>query len=249
METSSTVFKALDVLTIVTAYEEGVSLPDLAVALNQPRSNVVRIVRTLQQYGFVTQLGRLWIATTTFRSWSASTDRHHGFQRNYRPVLEALAAATGELVVLGLQEGNGILPLDAIESPDRACRAPLPRVRHSLRYSALGKLALSRRADLAVKFSDLAFQRELQEVRGNAVAWTRTDGMHATVAMAIPGFSNLPTEPMIGITWPEARFSKAAAEQARRVAATALVRFAPAGPESRPAAWLHETFPQELHAV
>lgn len=248
METSSTVFKALDVLTIVTAHEDGVSLPDLALALNQPRSNVVRIVRTLQHYGFVTCQGRQWIATSTFRAWSAPPNRHRGFQVRYRPVLEMLAGSTGELVLLGLHEGNGILHLDAIEAPDRLCRAPAPQIRHSLRFSALGKLALSRRTDLVLRIPDAALQREVAEVRATGIAWSRGEAMRGMVMMALPGFSNLPTEPMLAVAWPGARFTEAAAENARGLAAKALARHAHPT-ELRPDAWLGESVAQELHAV
>jgi IclR family acetate operon transcriptional repressor len=221
-ETSSTVFKALDALGIMTAREEGISLPDLALALNQPRSNVVRIVHTLQQYGFVVHKEHRWIATATFRTWSAPPDRHRGFRRRYRPVLEAVAAATGELVTLGLHEGNGIIHIDAIESSHRLCPVPVPDIRHSLRFNAMGKLALSRRLDLASKFSSASFQEELEEVRRSGIAWSHGETVRGTVAMALPGFNNLPTEPMLAIVWPQARFSEQAAAQAHRAATDAL---------------------------
>jgi DNA-binding IclR family transcriptional regulator len=224
METSSTVFKALDALTIMTAREEGISLPDLALALNQPRSNVVRIVHTLQHYGFVIHQGHRWTATSTFRAWSAPSDRHHRFRDRYRPILSALAAATGELVTLGLHEGNGIVHLDAIESTHRLCPVPVPQIRHSLRSNAFGKLALSRRHDLALKVSNPAFQQELDAVRRTGVAWSRAETARQVVAMAIPGFCNLPTEPMLAVTWPQARFTEAAATRARQVAVEAMAK-------------------------
>ncbi len=221
-ETSSTVFKALDALGIVTAREEGISLPDLALALNQPRSNVVRIVHTLQQYGFVAHKDHRWIATATFRTWSAPPDRHREFKHRYRPVLEAVASATGELVTLGLHEGNGIIHIDAIESSHRLCAVPVPDVRHSLRLNAMGKLALSRRLDLAAKFHATSFQQELEEVRRSGIAWSHGEMVRGTVAMAIPGFTNLPTEPMLAVIWPEAHFSEQVAVHAHRAATDAM---------------------------
>jgi DNA-binding IclR family transcriptional regulator len=248
METSSTVFKALDALTIVTARADGISLPDLALALNQPRSNVVRIIRTLQQYGFVSCAGRHWIATATFRAWGAPPNRHDGFRRRYRPVLEAIAAASGELVMLGLQEGNGIIHIDAVESAHRLCRTPVPEIRHSLRYNAMGKLALSRRPDLALKFPSPAFQQELEEIRRTRVAWNRGETDRALVGMAIPGFSNLPTEPMLAIMWPIARFTEAGAERTRQVAAEALDNSLRAGDPS-PLLWTSDQSPSEIQRV
>jgi len=37
------------------------------------------------------------------------------------------------------------------------------------------------------------------------------------IAMAVPGFTNAPTEPMIAIAWPTLRFSESVAAKARRV--------------------------------
>jgi len=248
METSSTVFKALDALTIVTAREDGISLPDLALALNQPRSNVVRIIRTLQQYGFVACAGRHWIATATFRAWGGPPNRHHGFRRRYRSVLEALAAASGELVMLGLQEGNGIIHIDAVESTHHLCRTPVPEIRHSLRYNAMGKLALSRRPDLALKFPSPVFQHELEEIRRAGVAWNRGETDRGLIGMAIPGFSNLPTEPMLAITWPVARFTESGAERARQIAAEAL-ETSLHNTDPSPILWTRSHSPAEIHRV
>lgn len=235
LDTCSTVFKALDALTILTARDEGIPLPDLALALNQPRTNVVRLVRTLQNYGFVACRGRRWMATATFRRWSTPSDRHLEFRRRYQSTLAALAATTGELVMLGLHEGNGIIHIDAIQSAHRLCRMPAPGIRHSLRFSALGKLALSRRPDLAIKFPEPAFQAELDEIRRTGVAWNRLAPIRGLVGMAIPGFTNLPTEPMLAITWPEARFNEEAAANARQAAREAMEAFArEAEPEQVP---------------
>ena len=245
-ETSSTVFKALDALSIMTAREEGISLPDLALALNQPRSNVVRIVHTLQHYGFVAHSGHRWIATSTFRAWSGPVDRHLGFKRRYRSVIEAMAVNTGELVTLGLHEGNGIIHIDAVESAHRLCPAPVPEIRHSLRLNAMGKLALSRRLDLALKFPAPEFQQELDQVRRSGIAWSRGETARGMIGMAIPGFNNLPTEPMLAITWPETRFSERAAERVRQIASEVMAISIREETDSTQDFWTSEKLGMEL---
>ncbi|HWA87970.1 MAG TPA: helix-turn-helix domain-containing protein, partial [Opitutus sp.] len=112
METASTVLKALDLLTILSGRADGLPLPELAQALNQPRTNVVRLLRTLELYGLVAPAARRWRTTEAFRTWPATPDRHQALRRRYRPVLDAVAARTGELVLLGVHEGNGIVHID-----------------------------------------------------------------------------------------------------------------------------------------
>mgnify|MGYP000473874940 CR=1 FL=1 len=50
---------------------------------------------------------------------------------------------TGELVLLGLHEGNGIVHIDYIESDHMVRVAPAPGTRHNFKVNALGKLALN----------------------------------------------------------------------------------------------------------
>lgn len=217
MDTASTVLKALDTLTILAGNGNGVPIPELSLALNQPRSNVVRLLGSLRAYGLVTREGRSWKLTDAFREWSMPPDRYTALRRRYRHVLEEAAAATGELVLLGLHEGNGIIHIDYIESDGRVHLAPAPATRHSIRYNALGKLALSRRPDLAANYADPEFQRELDEVRRTGIAWNREETVRGVIALAVPGFTNFPTEPMIAIAWPTMRFSESAALQVRDV--------------------------------
>ena len=221
MDSASTVLKALDALTILAGNGEGLPLPELSLALNQPRSNVVRLLGSLSTYGLVAREGRLWRTTQAFLDLTAPPDRYTALRRRYRHVLEAAAAATGELVMLGLHEGNGVIHIDNVES-DGLIRLAPSTTRHNIRYNALGKLALSRRPDLAAHFSDAAFHRELEQIRESGVAWNREETVRGMIAMAVPGYSNVPTEPMIAIAWPVLRFSETAAEKARAVLREAL---------------------------
>ncbi|HEX2860709.1 MAG TPA: helix-turn-helix domain-containing protein [Lacunisphaera sp.] len=224
MDTASTVLKALDTLTILAGSSNGLPLPELAQALNQPRSNVVRLLGSLQGYGLVTREGRAWKVTPAFREWSAPPDRYAALRQRYRPIIEEIAAGTGELVLIGLHEGNGVVHLDYVESDHRIRVAPAPTTRHNLRHNAMGKLALSRRPDLAARFRDPALQKELEEIRQTGVAWNREETVQGMIAMAVPGLTNTPTEPIIVVAWPTLRFTEAAATKARKVIREALAR-------------------------
>lgn len=222
MDSASTVLKALDTLTILAGSAGGMPLPELAQALNQPRSNVVRLLGSLRGYGLVARDGRAWKTTQVFRQWSAPSGRYDTLRRTYRPLIEEIGEKTGELVLLGLHEGNGCVHIDYVESDQRIRVAPAPFTRHGLRHNAMGKLALSRRPDLAARFEDPAFQRELEEIRANGYAWNREETVRGMITMAMPGLTNAPTEPMIIVAWPAFRFTDGRAAHARLVIQAAL---------------------------
>jgi DNA-binding IclR family transcriptional regulator len=224
MDSASTVLKALDALTVLAGSTDGMPLPELAQVLNQPRSNVVRLLGSLQGYGLVLRNGRAWKTTQVFRDWSAPLGRYVALRGAYRPILEEIHERTGELVLLGLHEGNGCVHIDYIESDRRIRVAPAPFTRHGLRHNAMGKLALSRRPDLAVKFCEPAFQQELEEIRMNGVAWNREKTVRGMIAMAMPGITNAPTEPMVIVSWPVFRFTEARAADARLAIRQAIDR-------------------------
>jgi DNA-binding IclR family transcriptional regulator len=229
METASTVIRALDLLTVLAGRRAGLTLPAIAQALNQPRTNVVRLLHSFQLYGFVRREGGLWCVTAASARWIQGMPRHEMARRRYRTVLEQIAEATGELVLLGLHEGNGVVHIDYIECDRRIRIAPAPDTRHGLRHNALGKLALSRRPDLAGRIRDARLQAELAEIRRTGIAWNREETVIGMVAMACSGFENTTTEPMLAVAWPTVRDSARKGEAVFRAIADALASSKSAG--------------------
>jgi len=208
MDISTSLLKALDVLSLLAGRSEGMTFADLSQAMSQPRSNIVRIANTLTLYGLAVRRGRALTLTPAFYDWSRGR-RHSALRAKYRPALEAIAAKTRELVLLGLPEGNGIIHIDYIEADHAVRVAPAPDTRHNLRVNALGKLALSRRPDLIARLRDRKLLAELADIRRDGVAWNREESVQGMIALAHPGVENIPTEPMIAVAWPAFRFSEA----------------------------------------
>lgn len=223
-ERSSSLVRALDVLTLVAGRSDGITVPEITAALDAPRSNVVRIVNTLIDYGLVQRDRRRLRAAAALHDLCAP-DRHAGLRQRYRPVLERLAREVNELVLLGLQEGDAIVHIDYIESDHRVRVAPSPVTRHDLRRNAIGKIALARRPDLLEQISDTAFLDELARVRRTGFAWNREETTEGVIVMAAAGFVNVPAEPIIAIAWPVNRFTEAKAESAQRVIGATLRLF------------------------
>lgn len=214
MPVSSSLIRALDVLTLVAGHPGGASIAEIVAALEQPRSNVVRIVNTLAQQGLVKRSGRVFQPTDAFYDL-CTRDRYGHLRRKYRALIRHIAEQMNELVLLGVQEGNAIVHIDYIESDHRIRVAPSPITRHDLRHNAIGKIALARRPDLIEEYAtDKPFLEELAQVRRQGIGWNREETTEGVVVMACPGYSNAASEPIIAVAWPKNRFSEAGAKQA-----------------------------------
>lgn len=227
----SSLVKALDTLTLLTCHPAGLRLYEIVEYMHLPRPSVVRILQQLVRYGLVIQQGRQYSLSERFHEWS-HPERHALLRRRYRPLLEAVSRATGELVLLGLQQGNAIVHIDVIESDQVVRVAPAPTTRHNLQTSALGKLALSRTPHLRRRVTSPRLRRELAEIDRTGIAWNREESNKGVIAVATWGFDRGAAEPMIAVAWPAFRFAESSAAKALR-AIRALAPAGFAGPESR----------------
>ncbi|MDB5585722.1 MAG: regulatory protein IclR [Devosia sp.] len=222
MSISTSLIRALDVLTLIAGRPEGASIAEVVAALEQPRSNVVRIINTLVQQGFVERAGRILRPTEALYDL-CTHDRYGHLRRKYRDLLRHIASELNELVLLGVQEGNAIIHIDFIESDHRVRVAPSPVTRHDLRHNAIGKVALARRPDMIEELApDEAFLDELAQVRRLRLGWNREETTEGVIVMACPGYSNAVTEPIIAVAWPKNRFNEQKGQQALQVIKNAI---------------------------
>ena len=220
---STSLIKALDLLTYMAGHAEGIRLVDLVLGSGLPRSTGVRIIQTLQDYGLVEKQGPHYLLTPQFRAWSSS-DRYSVLRARYRPVLEAVSAGVKELVLAGLREGAAIIHIDYIEW-DHAIRvAPTPHTRHPWHKHALGKLAMSLQPGILEHTRNRKLRDELEEIQRTGVAWNREESEPGMIALATWGVRKSPAEPMIAVAWPTFRFSEQAAAAALRVIREAVAR-------------------------
>lgn len=212
----SSLFKSLDVITLLTGHPSGLRMYEVVEYLNLPRPTVVRLLQGLGEYGLVEKQGRHYRLSGRFSEW-ACPDRHGLLRKRYRPLLEAVAAGTGELVLLGVQEGNAIIHIDFIESDQAVRVAPAPVTRHNLQSNALGKLALSRTLHLRKRVTSARIKKELNEIDSEGIAWNREESNKGVIAMATWITTSAATAPMIAVAWPAYRFSESAGRKALRL--------------------------------
>lgn len=215
MDRVTSLVKALDLLGVLGGNAKGMTVQELAVTMNLARTTVIRVLNTLVEYGFVRKDGRCYVVTEAFREWGRP-QRHLWLKRRYRAVLEDVAAETGELVLLGVLEGAGVVHLDFIAADNAVRVAPAPWTHHNIRHNAIGKLVLSQRPDIAAPWieQEPAFADELDQVRQTGVGWNRGESVPGMIAMAVDGLQPVHCEPKIAIAWPVERFNEEVAERA-----------------------------------
>jgi DNA-binding IclR family transcriptional regulator len=222
---ATSLIKGLDVLAVIAHRDQGADIRELMVALEMPRTSVLRIVESLIRYGLVERNEARFQTTARFNDWTTSR-LHQTFRQRYRVLLDKLAESTGELVMLGVLEGNHLRHLEFAQGPQIVKVDPLISQHHALHTSAMGKLYLTQRPDLAEAEAASKLKEELLQVRKQGVAWNRQESQAGIVAAALWVEPASPLAPTLSITWPEFRFVEARAQKAIQEARSLIAQLA-----------------------
>ncbi len=148
-------------------------LVDLGARLGLAKSTARRLLVGLVEVGYaaVDDGGRILLGDRLLGLGTA--DATH-LAAQFRPALEAIAAATGETVDLSVLRGNQMWFIDQIESVHRLRAVSAVGIRFPVRNSANGKAALAvlDEAELArvIPAGD-ALHREIDEIRRSGIAF------------------------------------------------------------------------------
>lgn len=219
--------KGLDLMTVLARQPEGLTMPALRQRLKLPRTTLLRILSTLELYGLAARRGGVWRATPRFHDW-CSRDTHGEIKDRHHETLRRIAAETGELVELGVAEGDGIRYIDWIQAPHAIVIDPPKSSLYPLHQTATGKLILSQRPDLCEALRDRRLLDEIATARAEGVAWNRRESDPNIIAVAAWLDQASPTAPIACVKWPFFRFTEA---KARR--ALAVIRALRPGPPAR----------------
>jgi DNA-binding IclR family transcriptional regulator len=134
--------RAVDILWVLRAHPEGMSMPEIAREVGLARPTVHRIVSTLEAVGFVLPVsdGRVRLgAALAILGAQANTK----LESELRPHLEALSHAVNESVVLAMLHGDRVVCAGFVASPQSlqavtATGAPVP-----VHCTAVGKALLA----------------------------------------------------------------------------------------------------------
>jgi DNA-binding IclR family transcriptional regulator len=173
--------RAAAALDEIAAAPGQLRLVDLGVRLGLAKSTVRRLAVGLVEVGFasVDEQGRYALGDHLLGLGGADDA---SLAAMFRPVLQDVAAATGETVDLSVQRGQQMLFIDQIESKHRLRAVSAVGVRFPMSTTANGKAAQA--------LGDVAFDRDEHTVGISAAGIAgRTAGGHV-VAISVPA----PTE-------------------------------------------------------
>ena len=99
-------FRLLDLLSVT---EEGLTLSDLARALNMSKGSIHGLLKTLENTGAIEQVeDRRFVLGPRIYDLAQTSIQHAGLRHFALPAMRRLAASTGETVCLGRVEQKGV---------------------------------------------------------------------------------------------------------------------------------------------
>jgi IclR family acetate operon transcriptional repressor len=161
--------RTLDIIEAFARTGQPLSLSELAGEIGAPLSSVHGIAHTLQARGYLYLLEKKRRLRPTRRLYeiAAAMARHDPFLERLRPYLSALRDETGETVVLARREGDEVVYLDVLESPQTIRYATRAGERKPIHSSSLGKALLS--LDSRREFDAFVKRSPLQPVTPNTI--------------------------------------------------------------------------------
>lgn len=199
-----TAVRTLEAFEAFGRIKKPLTLSELARALGVPLSSCHGLVATLRDRGYVYSVGdnRQVYPTRRIFDVAEAIVRHDPLLEAAAPVLQRLRDDTGETVILGTREGDGVVYLDVIEGLHTIRYSAKPGEIKPLHSSAIGKAVLASldEPDLAKTLSRLTLEgitdatlteenslrRDLEKGRKNGIFVTRGENVPDVMGMASP---------------------------------------------------------------
>lgn len=217
---AATLVKGLEALESLSEVEAA-GLTELAQRLKLPGPTLFRLLATLVASGYV-QKSADSRYRLTLKAWEvgARVVGRMPLRELARPFLERLGAQTKETVHLSVQEGDGIVIIDKVDSPHAVRVDTYVGQRAPLHCSATGKAFLAFQPDglngaaldryTGATITDRhALDRELAEVRRTGWARNREEWRAGVCAVAVPVRDGRDAVvAVLSLTLPTLRFSQ-----------------------------------------
>ena len=224
--TIQSVSHALDILESFTKNEDELGVTELAKRLGLHKNNVFRLLATLEHRGYIEQnksSENYRLGPKTLQIGSIFIEQRE-CRRQARPLLDSLAAASGETAVVAVLRGNKVIYMDSVDT-DKPVRA-MSRVgaMYPAHCTAVGKAHLATYSpaelerlyaepfltgltDKSIKSRD-ALMAELKNIseKGYAVESEEADIEVRGLAVAVRDFSNKVVA-AIGVVAPASRLT------------------------------------------
>ena len=199
-----TLVKGLAALEALEAADEGLTLTELARRLKESQTVVFRVLKTLEEHGYVRHDPGSRRYTLGLRVWElgARVAGRTGLVEVARPVLKWLTTVTGQTSGLVVLRGTDVLYLDMRDGQEALRFYVEPGSRAPAYGTATGKAMLAwhpevlrqvlkvglRRLTPTTIMRPADLRRELQEIRRSGVAINRGERQADLAAVAAPLF-------------------------------------------------------------
>jgi len=139
--------RAIDALELLVRAERPLTLAEIVGQLGAPKSTVLNILRTLVRRRLVEhdEGSRSYRPGYRLAALAERAGTAAGLPRTARAHLEALARASGEVALLAVPDGDGIIFIDKVESPQPIQYVPPVGTRRPLHCNSAGKMTLAMR--------------------------------------------------------------------------------------------------------
>jgi len=211
---ATSLFKALDLLTLIGSKPDGVGIQELVADMSLPRTSLLRLLDSLIHYGLVARDdSRRYFVTEMFREWRKE-DPDQALKDRYSPMMRRITDELGEMTTIGCLSGRGIRHIHC-EEPDCRVRVIPPVGRQfAIEKMAMGKMVLTVRPDLIPEGLSEESLQELDVIREQKYAMNLAESEEAIVAWGTWLGEPSPLTPLFAVTWPDFRFSEESLERA-----------------------------------
>ena len=182
-EIATSFLKGRDLLTLLARHPAGLTVPEIRQRLKFPRTSVLRMLGSLEQFGLIARQENVWGTTERFHDW-CNRDMYREIKERHHRALHAIAGELDELVELGLLESRGVRAIDWLQAVHAITIDPLKSALYPLHRTATGKLLLSQRPDLCAGLTDRRLLAEIDEARRTGIAWNRRESDPNITAVA-----------------------------------------------------------------
>ncbi len=136
--------RTLDIFEIFGAAQKPLSLSEIARTIRAPVSSCHMLLRTLLDCGYLYSFGRrkLYYPTRRLYDVACGIAEHDALIEELRPTLASLRDRSGETVILGKRQGDAVLYLEVLESPNTVRYTARVGEYKPLHSSAIGKALL-----------------------------------------------------------------------------------------------------------
>lgn len=146
--------RVMRLFAVLSENADGVSLADLSVVLNSPKSSLLNLLRPLVGDGFLLHSKGLYSIGPALFRLSASVLAAWNFPRLIHPFLEELSSKTGETVLLGVlnPESDMMIYVDIVDSPHP--------IRYQIPVGTMRPLYASAAGRLLLAYADESYREE-----------------------------------------------------------------------------------------